>query len=193
MSLRGRLKASRNNFNRPILPESQKADIESPGGWLAGGHLMSNAGDGMAAQDFVALPTMLFTHDEARVGHIISEETLMQLAHAGHDRSLEIAIGALGVAAGFFQNFANVIALLWASQALPRWDALGALFFVVSVTTAITFLLSFRRNNSQTVDLITQIKSRKVGRIVEPGRPYVEGEPVAPVTSVDQASASTTD
>lgn len=154
---------------------------------------MSNADDGAAPQDFVALPTMLFTHDEARVGHIISEETLMQLAHGGRDRSLEIAIGALGVAAGFFQNFAKIIALLSASQALPPWDALGALFFVVAATTAITFLLSYRRNNTQTDDLVAQIKGRKVGRIVEPGRPYVAGQPVAPVTSVEQVSASTTD
>ncbi|MFC6487539.1 hypothetical protein [Nitratireductor sp. GCM10026969] len=154
---------------------------------------MSDPKDGWAAQEFVALPTVLFTHDEARIEHIISEETLMQLAHSGRNRSLEIAIGSLGVAAGFFQNFANVIGRMWASQPLPNWDAVGALFFVVAATTTITFLISYRRNNTDTEDLITKIKSRKVGRIVEPGKPYVAGEPIAPVPSMEQVSASTTE
>lgn len=51
-----------------------------------------------SSSEWVANPTHLFTYDHERLEHIISDETLMQLAHGGRDTSLEVAICALGVA-----------------------------------------------------------------------------------------------
>ena len=154
---------------------------------------MSGTMNNDGAHGFVSAPKTLFTHDEERVEHIISEETLMELARGGQDRSLEIAIGAAGVAFGYFQNFASAIGRMEAAEPLSRWEAAGAGIFIISATAAIIFLAHYRKNGTRLDDLLTRIKSRKVGRMAEPGTPYVGGEPVPESTAMEQVSASTTE
>lgn len=145
----------------------------------------------MRRTERVSPPTHFFTYDEERIEHIITDEQLMQLATGGQDISLQVSIGALGVAMGYFQNLVSVVGSVQDSSPIGTWQALGAGIFIVATTTFIVATLYYRRTSSDVRSLIEKIKNRKVGVMGEP--PYVSGKPFPGDPSISTGTSSTTE
>jgi hypothetical protein len=152
---------------------------------------MSNSDTSPKSGQRVTLPTLYFTHDETRIEHIISDETLMQIAQGGRDISLPISTTALGVAMGYFQNFVSVVAAMRAGLPVDNWDGAGSGIFLVAATTFLIAIFSYRRTKFDMNALIARIRNRKVGVMAEPGRPFAGGEPFPGDPSISTDTSST--
>lgn len=111
----------------------------------------------------------------------------MQLAYGGRDISLQVSIGALGIAMGYFQNLVAVVAAMQDNLPVSYWNAFGAAIFLVSATTFAIAALSYRRVRIDVDGLVRRIQARRVG--VMP--PYEQGQPV-PVEEAIATDASST-
>lgn len=149
---------------------------------------MDNSEAQRPSEERMTAPVHRFTHDEERLDHIISDETLMRLAYGGRDVSLEISIGALGVAMGYFQNFIAAITALQSNMPIGYWNAAGAAIFLISATAFIIAALSYRRTRVDVDGLIERIRARKTG--VMP--PYEQGRPVPVELAISTDASSTT-
>lgn len=133
------------------------------------------AGDRRQPIPQIAPPQHVFTYDEERVEHIISDEKLMQVASGGKDLSLEISIAGAGVAFGYFQNFWVAAGAVIFAEPVGHWTAAGALIFVTAATVTVVAAVYHKGRSRGLAELLDGIRSRKVGTMAD--RPYIEGEP----------------
>lgn len=128
-------------------------------------------------QYYVLPPTHTLTHDKEARGHIISDEQLMQIAQGGRDVSLDVALGCLGIAAGFSQNLAFAISGISRGTLPSVWDVVGSGVFLIAATAAIVTFLYFLRSGRRLTTIIDEIRNRPVGLMGPVASPYVSGKP----------------
>lgn len=136
----------------------------------------------------VAPPVTYFTYDEERVEHIISDDKLMLVANGGKDTSFDICICAFGIALGYAQNFVNVVTNVKAGTPVDPWQGFGSAVFLAAAAVFALTALHHRRNGTNVSELLTQIKSRKVG--VMGDIPFAGGQPFAADPSKDTSSTT---
>lgn len=141
--------------------------------------------------DQLAPPTHLITHDEERIEHIISDEQLMQLASGGNDISLQVSVGALGVAVGTFQNIVNVTGAIQDGLPINGLQASAAGLFLVAATAFVIAALYYRRTSASVGKLTDKIRDRKVYRMAD--RPYEGGKPFPGDPDIPTDVSSTTE
>jgi len=139
----------------------------------------------------VTPPVVYFTYDEERVEHIISDDKLMIIANGGKDVSLQICIGAFGVAFGYAQNLFKVVTDIKTSTPVEPWQGIGAAIFLAATAAFVLTAFYHQRTSIGVGNLIAQIRSRKVGVMGEP--PFVGGEPFAGDPSISTETSSTTE
>ncbi|NGO51629.1 hypothetical protein [Allomesorhizobium camelthorni] len=136
----------------------------------------------------IAPPVTYFTYDEERVEHIISDDKLMLVANGGKDISFDICICAFGIALGYAQNFVNVVTNVKAGIPVDPWQGFGSAIFLAAAAVFTLTALHHKRSSTNVSELLTQIKSRKVGVMGE--APFVGGQPFAPDPSKDTSSTT---
>lgn len=154
---------------------------------------MANSDSSPRGAGQLTSPRHLVTHDEERIEHIISDETLMQLVRGGSDMSLQIAIGAFGIAAGYAQNMVAVIAAITADKPIGGWNGFGAAAFLLAFAVFIYASFLHRNNHTSMSDLVRNIRSRKLGLMAVPENPYEGGAPFAGDPAIPANVSVTTD
>jgi hypothetical protein len=141
----------------------------------------------------VAPATVLLTHDEERIEHIVSDDMLMRLAEGGRDISLQISLAALGVAVGLSQNLFSAISAIREASPIGQGTAVGAGICIAAGTLFVSAMLVHRRNGANVNALLDKIRNRKTGVMVERGNPYAGGAPFSGDPSMPAETSATTD
>jgi hypothetical protein len=136
----------------------------------------------------VAPPVTYFTYDEERVEHIISDDKLLLVANGGKDISFDICVCAFGIALGYAQNFVNVVTNVKAGAPIDAWQGFGSAVFMAAAAVFVLTALHHRRSSTNISELLTQIRSRKVGVMGE--APFAGGKPFTADPSKDTASTT---
>ena len=102
---------------------------------------------------------------EAETHHYITEKDLGIIKAGGRNYLFDIALATFGAALGFFQNFVNLISILYDDKVPDFWTFTAAMLFLAFSVATVCLYVTNHKQSSPLDKLVEEIESR-------PQRPY---------------------
>lgn len=92
---------------------------------------------------------------------LVTFDQIDRLHRGGEDRSIQVALAAVGACVGFIQNFIGVAASIYQEKVPTTMDAAFAAIFIASAVVAIMAWVHHHRTLTDTSKLVERLKSGK--------------------------------